>query len=164
MTDHGADPGRSPDSGQGPGSSGRGGGLDERLSRLIETADELCGDGELRREPLVERAEAQGLDRGLAERVYDLAMETKLPPAYGMAITAAGVSVQPLDSPRPDVGETISGEPAWVDTPPEPGEADLERRLRQTFRRLRSFVDDAPSPHAAFTAFAREPDLESFDY
>jgi hypothetical protein len=164
MTDHEADPGPTPGNGEGQGSSGRGGGLDDRLGRMIETADELCGDGELRREPLVERAEAQGVDRGLAERAYDLAMEERLPPAYGMAITAAGVSVQPLESPRPDVGEMNPGEPAWVDTPPAPGEADLERRLRQTFRRLRSFVDDAPSPHAAFTAFAREPDLESYDY
>jgi hypothetical protein len=164
MTDHTTDQGSTPGNGQGRGSTGRDGGLVERLGRMIETADELCGDGELRREPLVERAEAQGVDRGLAERAYDLAMEEKLPPAYGMAITAAGVSVQPLESPRPDVGETSSGEPSWVDKPPAPGEADLERRLRQTFRRLRSFVDDAPSPQAAFSAFAREPDLERYDY
>lgn len=140
------------------------GGLQERLARLVESADEVCGDGELRREPLVERAEALGVERAMAERAYDLGREEKLPPAYGIAVVAAGVSVQPLESARPEVGETTSGEPAWVDTPPEPGTADLERRLRQTFRRVRAFVDDAPSPGAAFSAFAREPDLESFDY
>jgi hypothetical protein len=164
MTDHTTNQGSIPGNEQGPGSTSRDGNLAERLDRMIDTADQLCGDGELRREPLVERAEAQGVDRGLAERAYDLAMEEKLPPAYGMAITAAGVSVQPLESPRPDVGETSSGEPSWVDTPPAPDEADLERRLRQTFRRLRSFVDAAPSPQSAFSAFAREPDLERYDY
>lgn len=140
------------------------GGLQDRLARLVESADELCGDGELRREPLLERAEALGVERAMAERAYDLGREEKLPPAYGIAVVAAGVSVQPLESARPDVGETTSGEPAWVDTPPEAGTADLERRLRQTFRRVRAFVDDAPTPGAAFSAFAREPDLETFDY
>jgi hypothetical protein len=140
------------------------GGLQDRLARLVESADDLCGDGELRREPLVERAEALGVERMMAERAYDLGLEEKLPPAYGIAVVAAGVSVQPLESARPDVGETTSGEPSWVDVPPEPGTADLERRLRQTFRRVRAFVDDAPTPSAAFSAFAREPDLETFDY
>jgi hypothetical protein len=138
--------------------------LEDRLARLIDTADAMCADNEMRREPLVERAEARGVERPVAERAYDLAMEERLPPAYGLAVTAAGVSVQPLDSPRPEVGTTASGEPAWVDTPPAAGEADIERRLRQTFRRVRSHLEEAPTPREAFSAFAREPDLESFDY
>lgn len=139
-------------------------GLEERLSRLIETADAMCGDNEMRREPLVERAEARGVERPIAERAYDLALEERLPPAFGIAVTAAGVSVQPLDSPRPEVGTTASGEPDWVETPPPPGQADVERRLRQTFRRVRSHLEATPGPRDAFAGFAREPDLESFDY
>jgi hypothetical protein len=138
--------------------------LEGRLARLVETAAAMCGDEEMRREPLVERAEARGVDRATAERAYDLAMEERLPPAFGMAVTAAGVSVQPLESPRPEVGTTASGKPAWVDTPPPAHEADVERRMRQTFRRVRSHVEESADPRDALGAFAREPDLESFDY
>jgi hypothetical protein len=154
--------------GRGPGDESTQGaeseGLERRLARLVETADAMCGDEEMRREPLVERAEARGLNRAAAERAYDLAMEERLPPAFGIAVTAAGVSVQPLESPRPEVGTTASGEPAWVDTPPPAREADVERRLRQTFRRVRSHLEESPRPRDAFAAFAREPDLERFDY
>jgi hypothetical protein len=139
-------------------------GLDARLARLVATADAMCGDGEMRREPLVERADSQGLERPIAERAYDVALEEGLPPAYAIAVVAAGVSVQPLDSPRPEVGTTASGEPAWVDTPPAAGEADVERRLRQTFRRLRSHLEDRSTPSGALGAFAGDPDLEPFDY
>jgi hypothetical protein len=138
--------------------------LEDRLARLIETADDMCGGDEQRREPLVERAESRGVGRPLAERAYDLAVEERLPPAYGMAVAAAGVSVQPLDSPRPEVGAVESGEPDWVDEPPPPHDADVERRLRQTFRRVRSHLEETGTPRDAFAAFAREPDLESFDY
>jgi hypothetical protein len=138
--------------------------LDLRLARLVAMAGDVSGDDEQRREPLVERGEERGVSRGLAERAYDLAVEEHLPPAYGIAVVAAGVSVQPLDSPRPDVGATAGGEPDWVDPPPPAREADLERRLRQTFRRLRSHLEDAPTPRAALEGFAREPDLEPFDY
>lgn len=138
--------------------------LRERLGRLIAAADDLCGDDEQRRDVLVERAETRGVPRGLAERVYDLAVEERLPPAYGLAVAAAGVSVQPFESGASGAGETNSGEPDWVDPPPPPAEAALERRLRQTFRRVRSFVADTTTPGDAFRAFADEPDVEPFDY
>lgn len=140
------------------------GSLEDRLSHLIETADELCAGDERRRDVLLERGEAQGLRRGIAERAYDLAVEERLPPAYGIAVTAAGVSVQPLEGERSEVAEVNSGEPDWVDEPPPPAEAELERRLRQTFRRVRASLEDASTPRQAFTGFAREPDLEPFDY
>lgn len=138
--------------------------LDERLAGLMETADPLCADDEQRREPLMERAESLGLPRELAERAYDLAIQEEVPPAYGIAVAAAGVSVQPLDSPAPDVQAVEETEPEWVDQPPGAKAAETERRMRQTFRRVRSFLADAPTPRDAFSALSREPDLEAFDY
>jgi hypothetical protein len=139
-------------------------GLEWRLDRLIETAGALCSDDEHRREPLVERGEDRGLSRELAEQAYDIAQEEQIPPAYGVAVVAAGISVATLESPAADVGATEAGEPEWVDRPPEPRDAEVERRLRQTFRRLRSLLTAAASPNDAFAALAREPDLEPFDY
>ncbi len=65
-------------------------------------------------------------------------------------------------------------DPAWTPAspasrsgwtrPPSRDAAERERRLRQTFRRLRSKVDEADDPAAAFRAFVDEPDLEAFDY
>lgn len=147
-----------------PGPRGEADVLQARLERMLATADELCSDDEYRREPLVERGEDHGLGRGLAERAYDIALEEELPPAYGVAVAAAGVSVALLESPRPDVGATEAGEPEWMDRPPAPHDAELELRLRQTFRRLRSFLPDSQTPADAFSSLAREPDLEPFDY
>lgn len=138
--------------------------LDGRVSRLIESADDLCADDEHRREPLLQRADSLGVGRAVAERAYDLAVEEQLPPAYAIALAAAGVSVQPLESARPDVGATEPSEPEWVDRPPAPVQADQERRMRQTFRRVRSLLAESDSPRAALTAFAAEPDIEAFDY
>lgn len=140
------------------------GSLEHRLARLIAEADSLGGGREHRREQLVERAEAQGLARPTAEQAYDVAREVGLEPAFGMALVLGGVSVRPLDVEEPDVSAAESSEPEWVDTPPDPEQAARERRLRQTFRRLRSFLDSEPGPREAFTSFAGEPDLEEFDY
>lgn len=138
--------------------------LEGRLSRLIEAADELGGGREQRREQLVERAERRGLDRATAEQAYDLAKEVELEPAFGMALVLEGVSVRPLDSAGADVRASEPSEPEWVDTPPDPTMAARERRLRQTFRRLRSFLEQESGPRAGMSAFAREPDLEPYDY
>jgi hypothetical protein len=138
--------------------------LADRISELIESADELCRGEEHRREPLIERAERQGLSRATAERAYDLALEESIPPACGIAVTVTGISVQPLESPAADVQAVEASEPEWVDQPPPAREAEVERRLRQTFRRVRSFLADSDSPRSAFAALAKEPDLEPYDY
>jgi hypothetical protein len=135
-----------------------------RLERVPDLADFICGDDEHRREPLIERGEARGLARAKAERAYDLAVEERLPPGCGVAVAAAGVSVQPLESAPPDVGTASPGEPAWVDPPPPDREAAAERRLRQTLRRVRSHLEATGSPGAALRALAAEADLERFDY
>ncbi len=138
--------------------------VEGRLARLIESTNDICAGDEHRREPLVERGEAHGLDRATAEQAYDIAVEEKLPPAYGIAVTAAGISVQSMETPPPDVRAAEAGEPDWVDRPPATGDADAERRMRQTFRRVRSVLAAAPTPRDAFEALAGESDLEIFDY
>lgn len=150
-----------PDEGTGPGRERE---LERRRQALVDAADAFGGDKEQRREVLMERAEARGLDRPAAEQAYDIAREEKLAPAYALAVVLEGISVRRLDGPRPDVDSTEPNEPEWVDTPPGRDQAERERRLRQTFRRLRSHMEEAESPAAALRAFAREPDLESYDF
>jgi hypothetical protein len=138
--------------------------LQERLLRLTAAAEDLGGGREHRREALVQRAESRGIGRPEAEQAYDIARQEGLEPAHGMAVVLEGVSVQLLDGIRPDVDATESSEPEWVDQPPPRDLAVRERRLRQTFRRLRSKMEQEESAQAAFSAFADEPDLEAFDY
>lgn len=145
---------------------GRGGGddgVERRLARLIARAEQLGAGREHRREALIERAEARGLDRPEAERAYDLALEEGLEPALALAVVGEGISVQIFGgSPRAEATESV--EPEWIDRPPSAKEAGQERRLRETFRRLRSFVEAEADPRSAVGRFAREPDLEAYDY
>jgi hypothetical protein len=136
----------------------------DRITRLLGSAEAPCAREKQRRGSLVARAEAHGVSRPLAERVYDLAQEEHLPPAYGIAVVAAGISVRPLEGDRVDVAEANSGEPDWVDTPPPPDDARVERRLRQTFRRMRSHLAEDRTPAEALSGFGGEADLEAFDY
>ncbi len=138
--------------------------IETRLDRLATDAARIGAGQEQRREQLIERAEGRGLDRATAEQAYDVAKEVGLEPAFAMALVIERVSVRPLDRSGADVRATESTEPEWVDTPPDPAQAARERRLRQTFRRMRAFLDREPSPSRAVRAFAREPDLEEYDY
>lgn len=131
---------------------------------FLDTVQAIGGADEERREPLLERAEDRGLDRALAEQVYDISREEKLLPAYGLALVLHRISVLPFDSASTRVDTSEPNEPEWVDAPPEPKQAELERRLRQTFRRLRSHLDDEDDPAAAVDAFAREPDVQEHRY
>ncbi len=141
-----------------------GGTLDQRLHRLIDAVDGLGAGEEERREQLVERAEGRGLSRTTAEQAYDISREERLEPALGMAVVAEGLSVRLLDEAGADVATTESSEPEWLDDPPDPARAARERRLRTTFRRLRSLMDGDCDAREAVRAFARQPDLEQYDY
>lgn len=138
-------------------------GIERRLARLITKADDLGAGREHRREALVERAEAQGLGRGAAEQAYDLALEEGVEPAYALAVIGEGISVR-IFSGGASVEAAESVEPEWIDRPPAPEDAGRERRLRETFRRLRSILELEPTPRDALTRFAREPDLEAYDF
>lgn len=149
---------------QSTGEKDGGSDLDARLTRLAEGVRGLGVGREQRREVLVERAESRGVGRPQAEQAYDVACEVGLEPAYGLAVVAEGVSVRPLSGTPADVDAAEPVEPEWVDAPPSPEQAARERRLRQTFRRLRSLLEESSSAESAFRAFAREPDLEAYDY
>lgn len=138
-------------------------GIERRLARLIDRAEDLGAGREHRREALIERVEGQGLGRGTAEQAYDLALEEGVEPAYALAVIGEGISVQMFAGGAP-VEASESVEPEWIDRPPAPEDASRERRLRETFRRLRSFLDVEATPRDALTRFAREPDLEAYDF
>lgn len=138
-------------------------GLERRLARLMSDAETIGAGREHRREVLIERAESRGLGRGDAELAYDLAVEEGLEPAYAMALVGQGISVRNFGG-RAGVEVSESEEPEWIDRPPTAREASRERRLRETFRRLRAFLESEATPRDAIACFAREPDLESYDY
>lgn len=134
------------------------------MDRFLAAVESFGGKDEHRRELLVEHAEDRGVDRTTAEQAYDIAREERLDPAYGLALVLEGISVRPLASPRPDVDTSEPNEPEWVDAPPRAELAERERRLRQTFRRFRSHLDEGDGAASAARAFVREPDLEPYDY
>ncbi len=138
--------------------------LAARLDDLRAEVARLGGGRENRRDELIERARARGLDRPVAEEAYDLARDAGLDPAYGIALIAEGISVRLLGGSRPDVGTSDSSEPEWVDAAPSAARAERERRRRLTFRRLRSCLDGHETLAAALDAFAAEHDLEPYDY
>ena len=138
--------------------------LEDRTAALLRATEGMGGGEEHRREALMERAEFRGLDRSTAEQAYDIACEESLEPAYGMAVVLEGISVRLLDGPRPGVEARESSEPEWVDRPPSPDAAERERRLRQTFRRLRAKVEASDTTADAFRSFVGEPDLEPYDF
>ncbi|MFP4622615.1 MAG: hypothetical protein ACOCVZ_06240 [Gemmatimonadota bacterium] len=138
--------------------------LGRRLARVPAALEKLGGADECRREPLIERAEEHGLDRVTAGEVHDLALDEGLNPSYGLALAMAGISVQPLDGPRPDVETSDPNEPDWVDTPPTPDRALRERRIRQTFRRFRTDMAESESFDAALRQLATDPDVEPYDF
>lgn len=140
------------------------GDLQARLERLRKDADELSAGHEQRRENLVSRAGEQGLGRPEAEEAYDVAKEVGLQPALGMALVIEGISIRPLGGGSTDAEASDPVEPEWVDAPPAADAASRERRLRQTFRRVRSLLEQEGSPAGAIDALSNEPDVETYDY
>ena len=104
--------------------------------------------------------------RSVLERAYDLAREAGLDPALALELVGCGVSVVELD-PDPTVAEQAHSSipPDWVESPP--GDTDvviLERRLRLTFRRLRTLLEREDDLKGAIEAFACEPDVQAYDF
>jgi hypothetical protein len=125
----------------------------------------LTGDAvsERRHEALMEWAEGElGLARAWAESVYALAEEVELEPVYALLLVRCGVGVRELQAPEQDPGEEAvqQAPPEWVGADAvELGDLALERRLRSTFRRMRSHLEHEPTPAAAVEAFLAEPDV-----
>lgn len=107
-----------------------------------------------------------GHSREYADRIYDVALEEHLDPAIAFDVVLARLGVRELAEAHPDNwAETQVGAPtAWIEPATPPAEADLERQLRLTFRRLRSLVDQHGSTDTALAAFKREPDVGTVEY
>jgi len=131
---------------------------------LAERLAALTGEAvERRHEDLMEWAEAElGLDRGYAENIYALAEEEKLLPVHGLVLVHCGVGVQELEEPEQDADEAAhqAAPPDWVEAEQvEFEDVALERRLRATFRRFRTRLEEAASASEAVAAFLDEPDV-----
>lgn len=121
-----------------------------------------------RREELVERAETElGWARREAERVYDTAREEGLDPALAVELVRSGVAVC---EPEPDdnaamEGTVEPGPPDWL-TPPTALPADplRERRMRESFRRVRSLLAESAGASEALCSFAAAEDVERCGY
>jgi hypothetical protein len=125
----------------------------------------LTGDAakERRHEALMEWAEGElGLERSWAESVYALAEEVELEPVYALLLVRCGVGVRELHAPEQDPDEEAvqQAPPEWVgaDTV-ELDDLALERRLRNTFRRMRAHLEQEGTPAAAVETFLAEPDI-----
>ncbi|HEX2165771.1 MAG TPA: hypothetical protein VHG09_00915 [Longimicrobiales bacterium] len=117
---------------------------------------------ERRHEALMEWAESElGLEREYAEEIYALAEEEDLEPVYAFHLVNAGIGVRELESPEQDMEETVQqAPPDWVaEDAVKLEDVVLERRLRASFRRLRSHLEECAKPPDAIREFLAEPDV-----
>lgn len=145
------------------------GGEDEGdgISCLLEHAAEIedMAAHHRRRIELIERAtEEEWMDREMAEEVYDIAREEGLEPAFAFELVRCGVAVCEPEGPEPIATTSVKGRPEWLSQPVPTEEATRERRLRMSFRRLRSFLEEYETPEEALIAFAQEPDVRACGY
>ncbi|HUP89103.1 MAG TPA: hypothetical protein VM100_07135 [Longimicrobiales bacterium] len=118
-----------------------------------------------RREHLVERALSAGHSRELADLIYDVAEEEKVDAALVFDVVLAGLGVRDLAEPVGTEGETVvEAAPQWLEPPGEKGEADRERHVRNTVRRIRHLMEESSSTEDAIDRFHREPDVGKVDY
>lgn len=119
---------------------------------------------ERRHEALMEWAEGElDLPREYAEQVYALAEEEELEPIYAFHLVRCGIGVRELEPPEQDADESASQQapPDWVEAEGvELDDVALERRLRATFRRLRTCLAEAETVAAGVSAFLAEPDVD----
>jgi len=134
-------------------------------TRLLAGAAAIdhAGGPERRHETLMERAQSWGVPRQEAEAVYELADEEGLEPELALLLVGTGVGVLELevgDPALPEAGRQESP-PNWVAVSDvAPAEAERERRLRLSFRRLHSlWAASAGSAAEAARRFLAEPDV-----
>lgn len=121
-----------------------------------------------RREETLERAVAAlGWERSQAERVYDTAREEGLDPALALELVRSGVAVC---DPAPDdnaarEGAVEPGPPDWLMPPASlPADPSRERRMRESFRRVRSLLTEAAGAEDALCRFAAADDVDRCGY
>ena len=145
-------------------------GQERGFARLIAltAAAERGGEWERRHEVLMERAEERdGLERPLAEEIYQLAEEEGLEPELALLLAGSGVGVielEELDTDPERLG-IQQAPPDWIGEAGIPvPEARRERRLRLSFRRLRRLLEETGSAMEAVRRFTLEPDVTEHAY
>jgi hypothetical protein len=134
-----------------------------RRSCLEQAVSQLSDDGtERRHDALMQLATDLGLERGTAEQIYALSLEEKLEPVYAFELVRCGVGVQDLEPVEQDEDDAAAQQspPAWVEERGvELEDADIERRLRLSFRRFRTLLETSVDAVAAAQAFVAAPDI-----
>jgi hypothetical protein len=132
--------------------------------RVLVLAD--MPERERRHAELMESLELRtALPRHTLELAYELALEEGIDPALALELLACKVAVIDLAEPVPDDQSHSLAPPEWVVPVGLPNEAlELEGRMRKTFRRLRTCLQQNAEIGQAIAAFASEPDVDSYDY
>lgn len=141
------------------------GSLDCLLERVEHGFTET--DRERRRCEVLDDAEREGMPRTLAEKAYEVAREEGLDPGLAIDLVHSGLGVCPPEggiTNAPEEPTTDKYLPEWILPPIPPDELLRERKLRMSFRRLRSLLDEHQEIGDALDAFAEEPDVEPCGY
>jgi hypothetical protein len=121
---------------------------------------------ERRRAELVEGvSQRSGVRPSVLSEAYDLALEVGLDPVLALEIVGCGVAVLELPAPEPVENVSSAQPPAWVAPPLQPPDRLLlERRMRLTFRRMRTALEEHPDLDAAVAAFCAALDVGADSY
>jgi hypothetical protein len=142
--------------------------MERSIEALLARAPNLADESEVsrRREDLVERATAAGFTREIADHMYDVAEEEGVDPAVAFELVLCNVGVRELEPPQTHSWEEtqVEAAPSWVSHLLTPEDAARERRVRNSFRRLRHVMDNAVSTEAGLRAFVSEPDVGVINY
>ena len=120
---------------------------------------------EHRRANLLEKSQKRsGAPTQVLDLAYDLAIEEGLDPVLALEIVGCGIAVVEL-APKEPPDEAHSLMPDFVE-PVTEALPDIvrERRMRLTFRRMRSALQASNDLGSAIDCFAAEPDIAPFDY
>jgi hypothetical protein len=131
---------------------------------LERAVSQLSDDGAERRHDVLMRLATDdlGLERDTAEQIYALSLEEKLEPVYAFELVRCGVGVRDLEPVEQDEDDAAAQQspPAWVEERGvELEDADIERRLRLSFRRFRTLLETSVDAVAAAQAFVAAPDI-----
>ncbi len=118
-----------------------------------------------RHEEIVEWAGAElGVERAFAERIYEIAIEEGVEPAFAFELVRCGVGIVEASGGEADAPSLQTTPPAWVSERPDPDEAPREWRLRTSVRRLAALLNDGRAPAEALREFAASPDIDAVAY
>ncbi len=142
----------------------RDGGGVECLVERAEVVEREVERGRRRQEVVGRAVREGGVDRDLAEQVYDVALQEGVEPAFALELVRCGVAVGGEPEVEPDEDTIQVGAPPWLAAAPSLSEAERERRLRMSLRRLRGLLETHESAEDALIAFVQEPDVEEGSY